>query len=223
MNTVSYIRVSSRGQLDGDGPRRQRVAVHQYCLIHKLTNVKEFFEKGVSGTVGGYDREAFSEMIDYLKNNKIDGVVVERLDRLARDLMESEFLIRELRKLGIKLFSADQPTLVDMASDEGDPTRKLIRQVMGALAEWEKSQIVRKLQAARQRKKAAGFHVEGTKPYGTLALEKTVLAIMREKRKGGWGSYRISIFLNNAGLTKRNGKAWTRQAVWDILHNQGTK
>lgn len=228
MNVVSYIRVSSKSQLDGDGPERQRDVVSKFCSAHKLSLRWEAFERGVSGTTEALDREAFSGMIELIDQRKsspdsITAVVVERMDRLARDLIVSEMLLRELRKRGIKVFAADQDALIDMASDEGDPTRKLIRQIMGALAEWEKSQLVLKLRVAKQRAKAAGKHVDGTRPYGCTLVEETILGLMKTWRAEGVTHERIAYLLNAGDFRTRKGSEWTRQAVRDILHNQGIK
>src|SRR5690349_9352258 len=175
MKVVSYIRVSSRGQIDGDGPERQRESIQRFCGAHGLQLVCEAFEQ-VSGTIEGLAREAFSEMIEMIDKRKqsdpIHAVVVERMDRLARDLMVSEILLSELRKRGIKVFCVDQGTLTDMASNDGDPTRKLLRQMLGAIAEWEKSQLVMKLRIAREHVKATKGRCEGAKPFGQNAVEK---------------------------------------------------
>jgi len=53
--------------------------------------------------------------------------------------MTQEFLLAECRKRGLKVYSADQGQLIDMAENGGDPTRVLIRQILGALAQWEKN------------------------------------------------------------------------------------
>lgn len=224
MRVVSYIRVSSKGQLDGDGPERQRAAIRTFTSQQGLSHTQEFFEQGVSGTTDAMAREAFSEMIEFIdQQDDVEAVVVERLDRLARDLMVSEFLMRELRKRGVQLFATDHG-LVDVASDEGDPTRKLIRQIMGALAEWEKSQLVAKMRTARQRLKAAGKRVEGAKPYGRNAPERTLLDMMKRwRRDDGWSHGRIANVLNAGDFRTRSGSVWSRQAVRDILHNQGIK
>ncbi len=227
MNIVSYIRVSSKSQIEGDGPERQRDAIVKFCGAHKLLCQWEFFERGVSGATEAMDREAFSGMIEIIDQRKdfdpIEAVVVERLDRLARDLMVSEVLMSELRKRGVKLFAVDQGVPIDMASDDGDPTRKLIRQIMGALAEWEKTQIVRKLRAAKNRAKAAGKCVEGTKRFGHTFPESQILALMKNWRAEKLSHGRIAQFLNAGDFKTRSGAEWSRQAVRDILHNQGIK
>lgn len=212
------------------------MAIKAFCEAHCLTFVGEFFEQGVSGTVEGMDRPQFSEMLEYIEHRNlpqglgdnpepVSAILVERMDRLARDLMVQEFLLAECRKRGIKVFSADQGALIDMASDGGDPTRKLIRQILGALAEWEKSQLVMKLRVARQRKKAQTGRCEGGLPYGTIATEARILrfAIDTFDTIKNYGT--VAGMLNDGGFTTKQGKAWTRQNLRPIIvgHNKRKK
>lgn len=220
MNAVSYIRVSGRGQVEGDGPERQREAIRDFCAKHELELGREFFEPAVSGTIEGMDRPAFADMLEHL--DSVPGlycIVVERLDRLARDLMVSELLMAECRKRMIRVYSVDQGLLIDMAAAGGDPTRVLIRQIMGALSEWEKSMLVKKLALARDRIKRETGKCEGKKAYGELPGEKATLLAMKQMRATNpdlsWR--RMAILLNEAGLFTRKGTHWDPATVRRIL------
>jgi DNA invertase Pin-like site-specific DNA recombinase len=242
MNVVSYLRVSGATQVEGDGLERQAKAIIDFCKANGLNLCSEFSERGVSGTTEGIDRPAFSLALARMNphNPELEGppcsaIVVERMDRLARDLMVSELLLKECRTRGIKVFSADQGNLTDMAADGGDPTRVLIRQIMGALAEWEKSVLVRKLRSAKDRLKAAGkMNVEGVKPYGFFKPEAALLKLMLDWHNGEPGrdddhadhpkNYReISRLLNIMDSRTRSGKHWTEQNVRTIILNAKRK
>lgn len=216
MNAFTYIRVSGRGQLEGDGPERQREAIAAFAKNLYVPIAGEYFEQAVSGTVDGLDRPAFSEMmmaIDERKysNRPVDTVIVERLDRLARDLMISEVILAAFRKRGVTVLAADQGQLIDMASDGGDPTRVLIRQIMGALSQWEKSQLVKKMAAARARIKAKGERCEGNTPYGSRPGEQQVLRFLEINH--GTPAARLAELLNEGDFKTRRGTKWTRQSV----------
>lgn len=231
MNVFGYLRVSSRGQIDGDGFPRQREAIKSFCEANRLLQCGTFKEEGVSGTVEAIDRPQFLEMIEYVQKRQdcpasnISAIVVERMDRLARNLMVQELLLAECRKRGIKVFSADQGALIDMASDGGDPTRKLIRQVLGALAEWEKSSLVLKLRSARQRKKAQTGRCEGGLPYGTTATESRILKFALDTFETIKDYGIVARMLNDGGFTTKQGKPWTRQNLRPIIvgHNKRKK
>lgn len=224
MNVFGYCRVSGRSQVEGDGFPRQYDALEAFCLAQQLNRVGTFREEGVSGTVEGLDRPAFAEMIDYIDernrvpepSTQIHAIVVERMDRLARDLMVSEVLLSELRKRGIKVFSTDQGNILDMASDGGDPTRVLIRQIMGALAQWEKSMLVKKLSAAKERKRAKGGYCGGERPYGCNPGEAMILRVMLDNHPE-LNYTAIAKLLNSSGCANRAGRAWKPQGVRSIL------
>jgi len=144
-----YLRVSGKGQIDGDGFPRQRATCATYAKRHKIEIAREFVEKGVSGTKDAFDREALTELFIALKANGVRLVLVEQASRLARDLMISEILLGEFRKIGVKVIAADSDT--ELTVEDNDPTKKLIRQVLGAVSEFEKSVTVQKLRVARMR------------------------------------------------------------------------
>jgi DNA invertase Pin-like site-specific DNA recombinase len=69
---------------------------------------------------------------------------------------------------------------IDLTSSNDDPTRRLIRQVLGAVSEFEKRILVLKLRAARERKRNRGERVEGVKPYGHFPAEAAIVARMKQ-------------------------------------------
>lgn len=225
MNVFTYVRVSSKGQAEGDGPERQRLACVNFCEFHKLTIACNFFD-AFTGT--SEDRPGFSDLLVALKHNhanamgdqQVKAVVIERMDRLARDLMASEILLRELRTLGVQVFATDQGQLLDMASNEVDPTRILIRQILGALAQWEKSNLVRKLRVARERAAKEGRNC-GRKPYGALSEEQEGLRQLHEWNRQGYSCQEVADMMNARGYASRTGVPWTGRTVNGIIARQG--
>lgn len=221
MKAIAYIRVSGKGQVDGDGPDRQRESILRFCVEHGLDYGAECFETGVSGTVEGLDRPEFTMAVQLAISCQA-AIVVERMDRLARDLMVQELLLRECRTCGIKVFSADQG-LMDMAGDGGDPSRVLIRQIMGAIAQWEKSVIVLKLRKARDKKRAATGRCEGPRPYGSLPGEPQVICLAETMMREGRATDEIVGALDDLGFKRRSGKPWTNSSVFRLLQQIGKK
>ena len=208
----AYLRVSGKGQVKGDGFPRQLKAIREYTRGHDIQIVKIYREEGVSGTKDLENRPAFLEMMQALHSNGVKLVLIEKLDRLARDLMIQETIIGDLRKYGFELVSATEP---DLCRD--DPTRKLMRQIFGAISEYEKTMIVIKLRGARQRKKARTGRCEGRKPYGHYPGEKIVVERMRALRKEGLGFDRLAAKLHEEGFRTRKSTAWHGFAVNRIL------
>jgi DNA invertase Pin-like site-specific DNA recombinase len=212
VKAFSYVRVSGKGQLDGDGFPRQRAAIKAYAEAHDYRIVREFAEKAVSGATETMDRPAWSAMLTALHSNGVRTIIIERLDRLARDLMVQEAAIADLVKSGFTLVSVAEPDL--MASD---PTRILMRQLMGAVAQYDKSQIVAKLRGARMRKRAQTGKCEGAKRYGELPGEAEIVERMKAMKASGMGFDRIAAALNAEGVKPRRGVRWYGSAVNGIL------
>lgn len=215
---IGYVRVSGRAQVEGDGPERQEDSIRAFANVNRLHVFDVAREDGVSGTIEGMDRPVFSKVIAAIEearaeNTRVDGIIVERMDRLARDLMVSEMLLKECRERGIKVLCADQG-VENVAETDQDPTRTLIRQVLGALAQWEKSALVMKLRKSRERAKAKVGRCEGQKPMGTYKHELEVMDYIKASIDTGAFNFRqMAKSLNEAGLRNRRGGLWTTEAV----------
>lgn len=225
IEVFSYLRVSGKGQLDGDGFPRQRETVSIYAESHKMVVSMEFRDEGVSGTKDIFEREGLTNLFLAVKAKVVKTVLVERADRLARDLMIAEILLGEFRKLGVKVIAADSDT--DLTVGDGDPTRTLVRQMLGAVAQWEKSVIVQKLRAARTRIRRNQGHCEGRKTYGATLEERKVIHHLLNLHSKGFSIVEITKQLNASNIkprtTKRAGKdtKWHPTMVQRILaHNK---
>src|SRR5829696_5667078 len=127
-------------------------------------------------------------MLKRIEGNGVRTIVVETASRFARDLMVQEVGYAMLTERGIELIAADSP----QSFIEDTPTARLIRQVLGAVAEFDKAMTVAKLRGARERKRATGLKVEGQKSHAELRPEVVAEAkrLRRKRPKGGQRSYR---------------------------------
>lgn len=220
LKAVSYLRVSGKGQVDGDGFRRQRETVVRFVRAAGFELVGEYRDEGVSGTRELDAREGLSELLARIRSNGVRVVVVERADRLARDLLVGEVILNQFRELGVRVIAADSGS--ELTAGDDDPTRVLIRQVLGAVAQFEKSVIVSKLKAARVRKRRETGRCEGRKPYGSRPGEAEVVARIGKLRRKPRGGDRLSFAaiaeqLNREGCPTRTGKPWAAETVRQIV------
>lgn len=179
-----YRRVSTAQQLDGGGLPRQ-LEICQAFVESKGWAMARVFTEQESGSVDTIDRPQLQEAISLCTPaTGVSAIVVERADRIARDLIVGELFFRECKAAGVEVYAAD--TGEELVNAESDPTRKLIRQILGALAEWDKAQIARKLLAGRKRKKAeTGFPCGGKPVFGRAPEQKLAVAtILFYHRKG---------------------------------------
>jgi DNA invertase Pin-like site-specific DNA recombinase len=204
--------VSGKGQVGGDGFPRQEATIRRYAAASGLRVVRWFREEGVSGTKELDQRPALQSLVVALHANGIKTVIVERLDRLARDLMIQETIIGDLRKSSFDLISVAE---LDLCSD--DPSRKLVRQVFGAIAEYERCMIVQKLRGARERIRADTGRCEGRKPYGTRPGEREVIARMRQLRLEGATLARVAETLSQERVRPRTGRRFYPANIARIL------
>jgi len=208
-----YLRVSSQGQIAGEGFPRQRAAIEAYAKAHGVEVVQWFEERGVSCTADMEHRPALQEMLVALMSNGVRTVIIEKLDRLARDLMVQEAIIRDFQRKGFEIISVAEPDLL-----QDDPTRKLMRQVMGAIAEYEKTMLVAKLKAARQRKRKTVGKCEGRKLYGTLPGEAENIQRIIELHNRGANFTQIALTMNAENRpTRTQGAKWRPSTIDNIV------
>jgi DNA invertase Pin-like site-specific DNA recombinase len=187
-------------------------AIREYAAAHDIKIVTVYRENGVSGTKESADRPAWSELMTALHSNGVRTILIEKLDRLARDLMVQETIIADLRRNGFELVSVAEPDLM-----ANDPTRILMRQLMGAVAQYDKSQIVAKLRGARMRKRAREGRCEGRKPFGFFEGEAEVLNRLQALRAEGLGYDRLAARLNAEQVPTRTGRPWHGVVINRIL------
>lgn len=211
-NAFAYLRVSGKGQLDGDGFTRQAQAIAEYARANGISILETFKEEGVSGTKELDDRPALQDLLIALKKGSVKTVVIEKLDRWARDLMVQETILSDLMKQGFEVISVSEPDLCST-----DPSRVLIRQIFGAIAQYDRAMVVLKLRGARQRVKAKRGKCEGVKSFGSMEGEQVTVDRMTELRATGMSLDSIAAALNSEGRATRMGKPWLGATVNKIL------
>ena len=198
--------MSGKGQVSGDGFNRQIKAIQDYARANGFEIIHTYQEEGVSGTLK--DRPALTDMMLDLEENGqgIHTVIIERIDRLARDLMVQENILHDMNKHGVSVLSATDGDLL-----EDDPTRKLVRQVLGAIAEYDKTMLVLKLKAARDRKKAKTGKCEGRKSY--QETNPDLLAEIKRLRRKPRNGKRLSLKKTVEALQEQDFRSDTGKAI----------
>jgi DNA invertase Pin-like site-specific DNA recombinase len=209
--------------MDGDGPVRQRIAIERYALAHNIEIVGWFQESHTGSDLEG--RTAFREMRAALLSDGVSVVIVEKLDRLARDVMIQETIISDFKKNCIVLRSAT-PGEDDLCGN--DPTRTMIRQILAAFYEYERKMISSKLRAGAARKKQQTGRCSGRKPYGYMSggnrqaeipnpAEYPTFRLIMDLRDEGYNADYIALKLTALDLKSRDGKPWRASVIRKIL------
>jgi DNA invertase Pin-like site-specific DNA recombinase len=168
---VGYLRVSTKGQADdGYGLDVQERAIRSWEKAngHRLLAVHR--DAGVSETKEAIDRPGLSAALDMLRPPpKATGLIIAKLDRLARALHVQEAVLQIAWRVGASLFTAEEAGVV-LQDDPDDPMSTFVRQVIGGVAQLERSLIAKRMRDGRAAKAAAGKHSVGSYRFGTRAM-----------------------------------------------------
>jgi DNA invertase Pin-like site-specific DNA recombinase len=215
VQAVAYLRTSSAANLgaDKDSEKRQRAAIEAYARAAGFAIVDSYYDEAVGGADHVTARPGFAAMMERIASNGVRTIIVETANRFARDLIVQETGYAMLKERGVELIAADKP---DAFLDD-TPTATLIRQVLGAVSQFEKAMVVSKLKGARERKRRdTGMKVEGRKSYAEKDPAMVALAkkLHRYPVKGRRQSLReVAAELAAAGYVVRAGKPYEAAAI----------
>jgi DNA invertase Pin-like site-specific DNA recombinase len=221
LKAIAYLRVSTVEQKAGYGLEVQEEAVRTHAKSEGLKLVDVVRDEAISGKKGPDLRPGLAQTILRLEDGAADVLLVPKLDRLARDQFLQEMVIRQLRESGKDVVSVAEP---DAGSDDGP--RKLVRQILGAVAEYEAWLIAARLKAGRDLKRSRGEYAQGRPRYGFRAErgdllpveeEQAVIRLARKLSKQGMSLRQIAQSLDHEGHHPRTGGAWHPPMVARLL------
>jgi DNA invertase Pin-like site-specific DNA recombinase len=168
-NAALYVRVST----DGQTVENQVRELKQIADRRGWTIVETYSDAGISGAKGRNHRPGLDAMLNDAKRRKFDVVMAWAIDRLGRSLIDLLSTIQELESCGVDLFLEQQ------SIDTTTPAGKLMFQVCGAFAEFERSMIRQRVKLGLKRAVANGKHLGRPQIAGEL-----VRKAQRELKKG---------------------------------------
>ena len=212
---------------DGYGLDAQRRTVRAWAEANKHRIVHTCVDEAISGALEATDRPGLACTLDAITTRVADGVVVARLDRLARQLTVQEATLALVWQHGARVFAVDTGEV--HRDDPDDPMRTAIRQVMGVFAELDRKMVVKRLRDGRLAKAAAGRKAVGDYPFGyaptgkgrdrdTGPAEPEQLAVARvlELRSAGRSYREIAVTLDAEGHKPRRAASWSAAAVRNV-------
>ena len=229
MKLAAYMRVSTDAQAEqGFGLPIQADTIARWARDKKHTISQWHQDAGVSGTNGIDNRPGLAYAIEAVRKKEVRGIVVARLDRLARDLVLQEQLLAEVRRLGGRVYSCSGGEDDYLRDDPSDPSRRLIRQVLGAVAEYERGMIRLRMTAGIERKRAEGGYYGGRPPYGWRArsgelvpdpAEQSQIQLMLAARSQGASFAEVALMLNRLEVPTKHGGRWQKNTIRRILNH----
>jgi len=170
MKVALYARVSKAG--DAQNPENQLIRLREYAQ----TNGYEVYDQYIDHASGANARRPrFDDMLSDAKGHRFSLILVVKLDRIARSMINFHAFLGEISSAGVKFHCIDQP---DISTDT--PTGKLLMSILGAIAEFERDLISERTKDGLARAVAGGSKL-GRKPL------KVDLERVTELRAQGWG------------------------------------
>jgi site-specific DNA recombinase len=172
------------------------------------------------------DRPKLNKMLTAARAGRFDVLLVYRVDRVARTLRGLVKLLDELDKAGVVFRSATEPF------DTSTPAGRMMVQMLGVFAEFERATIIDRITAGMERKAARGEWQNGRRPHGYLVDKATghlivneleapqVTAIFDLYANQRLGADAIGTLLSERGHRTQTGKPWNSRAVLTVLRNR---
>lgn len=223
MKVIIYVRVSTADQAEGYSIPEQLDRLKKYSEAMDWTIVETFIDPGFSG--GSLDRPGLKDMIKYIKAEKVDKVVVYKLDRLSRSQKDTLYLIEDV-------FLNNNTDFVSMNEnfDTSTPFGRAMIGILAVFAQLEREQIKERMTMGREARAKQGYYTGSSEnsPIGydytdgelvVNEYEKMLVNEVFEMFVQGTPINTICNRLNDKGLTHHYG-TWNNYTVGRLLRNR---
>ena len=224
MRIATYTRISTDEELQPYSLEAQATRLDSYAESQEDWQIVRRFTDQASGAI--LERDGLERALREAEAERFDLLLVYRVDRLSRSVRGLAQILARLDEAKVLFRSATEP--FDTASSAG----RMMVQLLGVFAEFERSSIVERTIAGMERKAARGEWTGGSVPFGyRLDPERRFLVpepseaavvpqIFRRYTKRLEGSSALATWLTDRGLRTRNGKPFNVPAVLSILRNR---
>ncbi len=184
MRAIAYCRVSTNEQAEhGVSLAAQESKLRAYCTALEIELVRVEVDAGVSAST--LNRLALQRSLASLKNGEADAIVITKLDRISRSVVDLCSLVDDY-------FRDDRRALISLAEsiDTKSASGRLVLNLLGVVAQWEREQVGERTSTAMRHMRSEGRYTGGFVPFGyTLAADSQTLveapgeqAVIREAR-----------------------------------------
>jgi len=197
MSNVAYLRVSHTESLNGTSLKVQETRCRAFAELHNFS-INKVYTEVVSGAVEFRKRPVFQKVLSELKSNS--KLVVSRLDRLSRKVVDTLNLIDDFKK------EHKEICITDIGNIHTDGVSKIFVTILASLAEIERENISIRIKASKKIAKEERRYLGGYSEFGYKVENKKlvpddkeflVLQSMVSLRKSGLGYRKISDEIKN--------------------------
>ena len=218
--TIAYLRVSTDKQADkGVSLEAQQDKARAYAGLYDLELVEVIVDAGESAKT--LDRPGLQRALSMLKTGQAEALLVVKLDRLTRSVVD-------LGKLIETYFAPGKAALMSVSEqiDTRSAAGRLVLNILASVSQWERETIGERTSVAMKHKQAKGEYIGGFVPYGfSMAdgvlvedtFEQDVIRQAKEIQASGLSLRKVSAELNRRGFNARNGQAFQPGQIQRML------
>lgn len=206
MQVIAYVRVSTEEQSDsGAGLEAQREAINAECKRRDWKIIETIEDAGCSAR--NLKRPGIQEALARLEAGEAEGLVVAKLDRLSRSMLDFTSVMAEAQRQGWALVALDAPV------DTTTPAGEAMANVLATFAQFERRLIGQRTKEALAVKKA-----QGVKLGRPRSLAESVKTRILAERSAGATLTAIADGLNGDDVaTAQGGLKWWPSTVRNVL------
>ncbi|MCI9976269.1 recombinase family protein [Clostridioides difficile] len=223
MKSALYVRVSTHYQVDKDSLPFQRQELINYSkYVLGIDDYEIFEDAGYSGK--NTDRPAFKDMMNRVRNKEFTHILVWKIDRISRNLLDFCDTYEEIKKLNVIFISKNEQ--FDTSSAMGEAMLKIIL----VFAELERQLTAERVYSIMLSRAEKGLWNGANCPIGYTydeeskfpqidTQESIIVKMIYDKYEELKSTSKVSSYLNSNNIkTKRNG-IWTSKTICDIIRN----
>jgi site-specific DNA recombinase len=222
MKAAIYVRVSTNEQAqEGFSIPAQIERLRAFCQSQGWKIFEEYIEDGKSAK--DLERPKLKKMLNDMKKRKFDIVLVYRLDRLTRSVLDLYSLLKTFDEYDVAFKSATE--VYDTSTAMG----RLFITLVAALAQWERENLAERVKFGMEQMIDEGKKPGGHSPYGYKFDNDFNCTVVEDEAKNvqmiyqlycdGFGYRAIADRLNELEIKPRLAKEWNHNSVRDILRN----
>jgi site-specific DNA recombinase len=216
-----YCRVSTEEQAsEGYSISAQKQVLRQYASLYGWQIAEEYVDEGISGkNIKG--RPAMQRLVTDIDKNKFQAVLVWKISRLSRNMLDTLMLLDKFEEFDVKFISYSENF------DTSSPIGKLVVQLMASIAEMERNTLSENVKLGMtQRAKEGSWN--GGVVFGYDSLKKELVINHKEAEvvhliyslyAEGKGLKAIANHLNKAGYRTKHNRHFSINGIATILDN----
>lgn len=223
MKTAIYVRVSTEEQArEGYSISGQLQKLKAFCISQEWEVEEVYVDDGVSAK--DMKRRELQRMLEDIKEGKIECVLVYRLDRLTRSVLDLYKMLETFERYECKFKSATE--VYDTTTAMG----RLFITLVAAMAQWERENTAERVSFGLAEKVRQGKYPLNFAPIGydlnrkekklyINEREAKTVRLIYDKYICGLGSNKLLVYLNKNKIYTKHGNLWTSRTLFDLLKN----